>query len=327
MNRHDQPRLGAGRDDAGPVDDAQAAAAEPGEEVSEIRESIEQTRADMSQTIDELQQRLEPAHLKEQMREQVIEHYRQVKESVRDATIGKVEDMVERVSDSVYATRRSIVDTVTANPVPAALVGIGLAWLWMNRRETHGGRGRYERADMSSSRYDEFGRRIADSEPARFEQYGETMRDVGGRARDLASKAGTAVGDLAGQVQNAAGDLAGKAKAKVTGVVGQAQRSAGQLANQAQHQARRAEERVTSALHENPLAVGAVALALGTAVGLALPQTRKENEWLGEARDALVDKAQTAAQDAIDEVKEVAQRVTDEMAPARGESSQPGGVL
>src|SRR5205085_5658969 len=66
-------------------------AAEPEQQVMEIRENIEQTRAQMSETIDELQERLSPSNLKEQVKEQVIEQYEQVKETVREATIGKVE--------------------------------------------------------------------------------------------------------------------------------------------------------------------------------------------------------------------------------------------
>jgi hypothetical protein len=61
------------------------------------------------------------------------------------------------------------------------------------------------------------------------------------------------------------------------------------------------------------LAVGAVALALGTAFGLSIPQTQKENEWLGDARDTFVDKAQSMASDAIDKVQQVAEKVTDDI--------------
>ncbi|MBW3636145.1 MAG: DUF3618 domain-containing protein, partial [Armatimonadetes bacterium] len=46
----------------------------------EIRDEIEHTRAEMSQTIDELQEKLSPQHIKEQ-----------VKDSVREATIGRAE--------------------------------------------------------------------------------------------------------------------------------------------------------------------------------------------------------------------------------------------
>jgi ElaB/YqjD/DUF883 family membrane-anchored ribosome-binding protein len=49
--------------------------------------------------------------------------------------------------------------------------------------------------------------------------------------------------------------------------------------------------RVEHMLHENPLAVGAVAVAAGTAVGLMLPTTRFENEYIGETSERLVDKA------------------------------------
>ncbi len=91
-------------------------------EVLELRGNIEQTRAQMSETIDELQTRLSPAYIKEQVREQVREHYHQAKDSLRQATIGKVENMVERVSDTVYETRRGIVETVTGEGKRLAMV-------------------------------------------------------------------------------------------------------------------------------------------------------------------------------------------------------------
>lgn len=286
--------------------------AEPEEQVTEIRESIEQTRADMSETIDELQERLSPSHLKEQVKEHVIEQYEQAKHTVREATIGKVQDMVERVSDTVYETRRSIADTISANPIPSALVGIGLAWLWVNRRGDSGSAtARY--GDRQSARADEeMPRRYGSGGRPRLAQQsgGETWERTTEATRSLASKAGNAVSGMAGQVQETASNLAGKAKDTVSGAVDQAQETAAYLADQAQYQARRVEQRFNEALRESPLAVGAVALALGTAVGLAVPQTRKENEWMGEARDSLVGKAQSVAQDAMDQVQQVAQKVT-----------------
>jgi hypothetical protein len=40
-------------------------------------------------------------------------------------------------------------------------------------------------------------------------------------------------------------------------------------------------------LQENPLAVGTLAVGVGAAVGLAIPETSKEHEVMGEARDNL----------------------------------------
>ena len=59
-------------------------------------------------------------------------------------------------------------------------------------------------------------------------------------------------------------------------------------------------------IEENPLAVGAVALALGAAIGFAIPLTKKENEYMGEYRDNVLEKAQATAQDAIGTVKQMA---------------------
>jgi len=274
--------------------------------VEDIRESIEQTRVDMGQTIDELQGRLSPHYLKEQVKEQVIEQYNQVKESIREATIGRVEDMVERVSGTVYETRRSIVDTVTSNPVPAAMVGVGLAWLWMNRGDS-AGRGTDRQRPYAQPGFAEPSRRYSGSG-----SYG-TRRgggDVAGRGidadNDWTGGVTTAAGRMADQVRDNAASLAGKAKDTVSGAVDQAQQAAGYVADQAQYQARRAEQRFQVAMQEGPLAVGAIALAIGTAVGLALPQTRVENEWMGEARDTFVDKAQAVAGDAIEHVTQQA---------------------
>jgi ElaB/YqjD/DUF883 family membrane-anchored ribosome-binding protein len=317
MSQRDEYSVEARRTDANDLVGEQLQAEnapQPEEQVTEIRESIEQTRANMTETIDELQERLSPSHLKEQVKEQVIEQYKQARETVREATIGKVEDMVDRVSDTMYETRRSIVDTVTGNPIPSALVGIGLAWLWMNRRNDSGSaRRRYDDRYRSAPKYDEIGPRYRSGEGSDFDT---------DTSRHFVSKAGNAVSEVAGEVQDAASNLAGKARATVTGTVDQAQESARHFADVAQHQAQRVEERFNAALRENPLAIGAVALALGTAVGLAVPRTRKENEWMGEARDTLVDKAQSVTQDAMEQVQQVAQKVTDELIPAGSETSR-----
>jgi len=119
-------------------------------EVEEIRAEMEATRVEMSQTIDAIQDRLNPDDLKEQAKdiakdvtEQVTEHVKetlhnataQAKEAVRDATVGRAERMFDNASDTAWEVRESVIETVKSNPIPAALVGIGLGWLLMNRGE------------------------------------------------------------------------------------------------------------------------------------------------------------------------------------------------
>ena len=54
------------------------------------------------------------------------------------------------------------------------------------------------------------------------------------------------------------------------------------------------------------LAVGAAAAVLGATLGMVVPETERENEWMGEARETAVDKAQQAATGAASRVKEAA---------------------
>ena len=54
-----------------------------------------------------------------------------------------------------------------------------------------------------------------------------------------------------------------------------------------------------------------VALALGAAAGMAIPETPQEQRWLGQARDRVVDKAQQTAQEVGQKVQAVAHEAMD----------------
>ena len=62
---------------------------------------------------------------------------------------------------------------------------------------------------------------------------------------------------------------------------------------------------------DNPLLVGAGALLIGAAFGLALPETERENALMGETRDSLVDRAQQMASDAAGRIQEQVGSVAD----------------
>jgi len=295
-----------------------------------IEAEIEQTRTEMSGTIDAIQQRLSPDTLAEQAKEaarEAVEEAKEAvrgalleaKENVREATIGRVETMVRNVSDSAYETRDGIMDTVRHNPIPAALVGIGLGWLWMNRRSASPRRmnGYYANEAYRYGRY-EPGTYYPGGYPAYSGSYPASQsHDGGNRVTQMAGRAQQAVGNMTDQVGETAGSIAGtvgETAGNVADQVGQAasnlaattQETAGNLVSGAQYQAQRAEDRFGRALQDNPLAVGAVALALGAAVGLALPLTERENQLMGEARDTLVERAQEFAQDTMGKVQHVA---------------------
>jgi hypothetical protein len=101
----------------------------------------------------------------------------------------------------------------------------------------------------------------------------------------------------------------------------QAKQQSQQLAHQARYQARRASGGFERMVRENPLAMGALAVGAGAALGLAIPQSTQEHEVMGEARDTFVEKAQEKAQDAQQRVQRVAQEA---QSAAKEEASNQG---
>ena len=75
-------------------------------------------------------------------------------------------------------------------------------------------------------------------------------------------------------------------------------------------------------LEENPLTVGAPGVGVGAAIGLAIPETSREHEVVGEARDTVVEKAQEKAQ----EVQQSVQRVAEEAQGAAQQEAENQGL-
>lgn len=302
---------------------------------AEIRAEIEETRAEMTGTIDAIQERLSPSYLKEQVKEQVREQFHEAKAAVRDATIGKAEDMARNASETFSEARYGLMETIRQNPLPAAIAGIGLGWLWMNRQS--GAPRRYSRpTDMSYYREGQTYYPNQRGYVGGASYSGTAERDQGGvgqtlhRAQDAAGqtlhRAQETVGDFADRAQDTVSDLAGRAQETVGSAVDQTRETAGYLADQAQEQAQRLEDRFQRLLHENPLAVGAVALAVGTAVGFALPQTERENQLMGEARDTLVERTTEVAQETFEKARQVAGDVVEQAQTTAQQSAEKQGL-
>lgn len=320
------------------VDVAVPADADGADDTADMQEEIEQTRSDMSETIDAIQQKLSPQRIGEQVREQV-----------HDATIGRAEQMVSDVTDTARQAGGGILGTIRENPVPTALAALGLGWLWMKRPSS-------SRSDSRGGRYGSYaGIRGDDAGGYGYPDYdyprgysgyrsGADGGGVGGAARQSGRRAQQTMGRAAGAVQGAAGQAtdavqgaAGQAVDAVQGVAGQAsgavQQAAGQvhdsaqqLGSQVQYGARRAKYGLEDALQENPLGMGAIALAVGVAVGLAAPSTNLENQFMGDTRDTVMHKAQETAQDTLQKVQHVAQHTVETTKETAQQEAQKEGL-
>jgi ElaB/YqjD/DUF883 family membrane-anchored ribosome-binding protein len=196
--------------------------------------------------------------------------------------------------ESTRGASSGIVGVIRQNPVPAALTGTGLTWLFVNRRRGSSGQARYQ------------DRAYGYGYPTRYEDR-TTSRSSAGEAM---SRAQSRVGDAASRAQDRASEAASQAQERVSN-----------LTHQARYQARRASGGFERMVRENPLAMGALAVGAGAALGLAIPQSTQEHEVMGEARDTFVEKAQEKAQDAQQRVGRVAQEA---QSAAKEEASNQG---
>ena len=285
-----------------------------------IRDDILHTRSQMSDTIDAIQEKLSPQRIANQ-----------VTDTVKDATIGRAQDMVSNVSDSAKGFGATLIETIRENPIPLALVGLGIGWLVYKGRST-GQQQSWSRSQNTSRQsyrvpvYE--GDYTAANYPgdytgAQYSGYtgytGYTPGQSGsggnqGGVRQQMSNAAGAVSDKTSDLADTVSDKASQAvnvtQQKAGQVVDTAQNAAGQIGYQAQYQAQRAQGWFARTLDENPLALAAIALAAGTAVGLSIPETPQENQLMGPTRDRLLDKAQDVAQDTAQKAQQVAQTAT-----------------
>lgn len=92
---------------------------------------------------------------------------------------------------------------------------------------------------------------------------------------------------------------------EVSSTLDDARERFGEVGSIAQHQVDRARTGFEHMLEEQPLVLGAVALALGAVLGATLPTTRIENRYLGPTRDDLQDRVGEYARDQWERAKSV----------------------
>lgn len=242
----------------------------PSDELEAQRAQVEQTRAEMGDTIDAIQERLRPGNLAQQ-----------AKETIKGATVVPMQDAVSTATDTVQQAAgtatdavqhaasaastaaqeaasstagkvkemgSAVVGTIKQHPVPVAFVGIGLGWLVAGARKQH-----------------------ATHQPpsARSQSY------TGPEPSD--GSAGEGSGGSSAQVVRQARETAHGAVAQASQLTTQAQQQASQLNSQVQQQAQQTVRGFRHVMQQNPLAVGAVGVAVGAAIGLAIPETQHED--------------------------------------------------
>jgi hypothetical protein len=105
--------------------------------------------------------------------------------------------------------------------------------------------------------------------------------------------------------------------------------SVGQVPQQVEGVARQVGDNAGRMFQDNPLAVGAIAVAVGAAVGMALPVTDVERRTIGRQAGQALSKAETAASEALGQAEDTARDAereahdADRQARGRDQESRP----
>jgi len=257
-------------------------------ELDEMKEKVKHDLKDVGERVRE-----EMKDVGERVRGEISD----TRAAVRDATIGRVEHMIDRAGDTARDAGNSIMDTVRENPIPVAMIGIGLAWLVMGRP----GAGRYSTAVQEAPRrMIGRGREVVGQAMDRSK---ETLSHAVDASRDAAQGLVGKAQERIGGVTDDATELVHRAEDRVTGLAQDARDKVSQYAGMGKDGIIRAEHRVENVMSDNPLAVGAVLFAIGAAAGLALPHSDREDRMMGTVKDQLVKKFEGAARQALGDVE------------------------
>ncbi len=260
------------------------------EESRAIREDIERTRERMGDTVEALGERLNPARLKQQ-----------VKDNIREATIGRVQTMANNAKTRVEEGGRGLVATLRDNPIPAAMIVGGLGWLLFARR---GGDAEVPVTALPvTTNYEPV---WTENAHGSIESEDGRMARVGGAISGGASTAAHRVADGASGAAHRVADAASSVGTKVSSGVSSAAQG---VASTARAQSRR----VADSFESNPLALGALAAGVGLAIGMSIPSTEPESRLMGSKRDELLDQAKSRVSETKDRVVSAAERVVPEV--------------
>ncbi|NKC31054.1 DUF3618 domain-containing protein [Falsiroseomonas selenitidurans] len=274
-----------------------------GRSSAEIEHEVEETRAGLTDTLEQLRDRASPG----QLFEQALDY--------------------ARGSGGVEFTR-NLGAQVRDNPLPLLLIGAGIGWLMLGGQprtrqamaygddwdDGHGG-------DRSSRRPGGLRERAGAHAQATGSAAGHVAQsarqglgDAAHRAGDAAHRGAAAAGSAYRSAAAAAGS-AGEAVSDRARDWGEGARQAGahasayaaDMAEASRHRLEDWSEQAGDGLdwvRDQPLVLGGIGLALGAALGAMLPRTDTEDRLMGETRDDLTDRARAAATEGYAKARE-----------------------
>jgi hypothetical protein len=292
---------------------------------AELEREVEAQRSKVESTLGEIKERLTPGQL--------------------------VDEMLSYTKHGGAHFAANLGQTVSANPLPAALLGVSLLWLMagpklaVNTGNSHhsGASDRNYRAIRGSglqrvshdidesglwysewtddagakyrARSDKAGNRLGHFVDETGKQFAGFFDEAGNRIAEFRDEAGTVLDQATGWANHAWHDVTEQVGHQVQHLA----QSASQMGRDVQAEAARLTRSAAHLLEDQPLILGALAFAAGAGIGAALPSTRQEDELIGEASDEVRREAGHMAADLYERGKEQVADAYEDISAKAGE--------
>jgi ElaB/YqjD/DUF883 family membrane-anchored ribosome-binding protein len=264
---------------------------------AQLEQEAEQTRAELARALDELRERITPGQL--------------------------VDQAVDYAKDSGGGMFvRNLGNQMTANPLPVALIGAGMAWLMLSRgtRSARSSRVKEGAIDRARRAAIDTAARMADAGQAagtRMSEWGseatggltEARRQAGERGRamaDTAQGAASAYESAKSSASAAYGefsDTASDAYDRLSDTASRATSTVSETASSFGQRTAAASRDMLQFCKTEPLVLAGIGMALGAILGTLIPATETEDRLMGESSDQLKDQACDVAEDQIERAK------------------------
>lgn len=247
-------------------------------DTDQIERDLAKTRARMDSRLDELGERLSPNQL--------------------------VNDALSHVSGGDGADfTQTLIAKAKANPLPAALTGIGLVWLMASSQR---------QAAHATAAQPDLAMRLRSAEAGvvrrpdeHADDHASRLDEARGKVLGLAREASDTAASYAQRIKDAVAS-AGQSLRETSHDVGAGTSGAvGRLGEQAWHRGKAAGDGARS-LAGNPVALGAAAALVGLIAGALIPVSDSEERALGNVADQLRSKGRDLAQDVVNRGAQVA---------------------
>ncbi|AIB13655.1 hypothetical protein ABAZ39_17110 (plasmid) [Azospirillum argentinense] len=273
-----------------------------------MQREIRERQARIGDTIQVLKRktaRLAPRHLMEQTMNRMHTTTGGYGERAQDRYYEPIRNQSHQRSHSVGETMRS-------NPIPLAMIGIGLGWLALtasgydrriarsgamhNVRDRAGSAAQYARDTFYSA-----GGTVREAASHAYERASDAASHVYERASDAVDEAGDRVRGLTDQARDRAHDMRRDMSSRVDSHIGNHGGNHGGASHfRASDRLHSATGRFWEMVDDHPMVAGIMGVALGAALGASIPSSRYEDRWVGDYADEATSRAKEMALDAMD---------------------------